>query len=164
MTNHAHSTPTGRAHPDAGPSSLTSNRPCCPLCRTILTLLQPAVLTVMPDHPNFTPTGRLTVMPDLPHSLPTGRADGCRPILTPLPPAVLTDMPTAPHSLPTGRFVRYAGPFSLHTNRPCYQFCRPLLTPFQPAVLTTMPNHPHSTPVGCADSYTAPSLRSNRPW
>ena len=77
---------------------------------------------------------------------------------------VLTVMPDPLQSTLTGRLVRYAGPASLPSNRPCLQLCRPLHTHFQPAVVTYIPDHPHPLPICRADSYAGPSsLHSNRP-
>ena len=146
----SHSLPTGRADRYAGSASFHFNRPCSLLCRTILTPLHQAVLTDI------------------------------RAPLTPFQPAVLIVMPDHSHSTPTARADRYAGPSSLHSNRPCSPLCRTLLIPFKPAVLTAIPdhpyslqtavlivipNHPHSPPAGGADSYAVPSsLPFNRSY
>ena len=104
MPDHLDSIPPGRANRYAVPSSLHSKRPCrqlCrtlsfhfnrprrPLCRTILTPRMPAVLAVILAPPHSFPTGLAHPFAGQMHSLQTIRAD------------------------------RYAGPFSLHSNRPC---------------------------------------------
>ena len=88
------------------------------LCRTLLTIFQPAVLTVMTDQADFTPKSLLSLKMDHPQSNPTGRvgrnaghaslpSNDVVP-LTPFQPAVLTAMPDHPHSTPTSRADRYA--------------------------------------------------------
>ena len=78
----------------------------------ILTPYQSAVLTVVPDPPQSTLTGRV------------GRYAGpaylpFNPLLTHFQPAVLTYMPDHPHSLPISRADRYVGPYLHHSSRPC---------------------------------------------
>ena len=122
----------------AGRSSVSSNRPCSPLCpiiltpfqsaarqlcRTLLIPLQPAVLTAMPDHPHSLPAARADRFAGPPSLLPTGHADSyAGPRLAHFQPAVLTVMPDHPISTPTGRADRYSGPFSPPFNRPCCRY------------------------------------------
>ena len=149
MPYHYHSIPTYHADTCVIHSSLPSNRPCCPLCRSLLTPIQPAVLTVLRDHSHSTPTGRPDRYAGNPHYLPPCRAD------------------------------RDGGPFSLPFNRDCSPLFRTRLIPLQPAVLTAMPdhltplqldvlivmaNHPHSFSTGRAHRYIGSSqLHTNRP-
>ena len=95
----------------------------------------------MAATPYFLPTGRFDPYDGHSHSTPTGRVGryagrndsyagppltGIQPavlkvmpvILTPHQPAVLIVIPDPPHSLPTVRADCYAGPSSLHSNRP----------------------------------------------
>ena len=150
ITGHPHCTLTGNGDCYTGLSTLPSRRPCCPLCRIILTSLQPAVLIVMTDLP------------------------------TPLQLTVLTVMPTHPYSLPTCHADRYAGPSSLHSNRLCRPLCRIFLSPLQMATLTVITVDLHSHPTSHADRYAgsssfhfngrshryngSSSLHSNRQW
>ena len=123
----------------AGSSSLHSNQPCCPLCRTLLTPFQPAVLTVMTDHAHSTPTGRADRYAGNPHYLPV----------------VCTDRYAGPSSLPSNWGAhRYAGPFSFHSKRPCGPLCQTILAPLQLVVLIVMADHPHSFPTGSSHRYT----------
>ena len=151
------------------PAVLTAKPP-------LLTSLQPAVLFVMTDLAHSTPTGRDDRYAG-PSSVPyKGHADryagqsslrfirphwplgptpsGCPPTSrannysVPFQPAVLTVMSHHPHSFPSGRADRYAGPFSLPSNRPCWPLCLTIFT---------------LCPYGRADSYAWPFLLpSNR--